>query len=334
MEDPIAFGPGTTLVPSSQAQSVSQQELRPATIVIRDHRIAATNFNLCSEMSLVRDLFVPKKNDTSDRSPVFALARDIIQGSDLAVTSIQLKASNDPSSENPALSLPRFNKQETTFALGSPSVSEVHIHLSAARQGQKVGFSMFESADLLLDDACAPDWIEEMFHHAVALKTLNISIYCYWNETILADKVVAKLRTFRLSDSRLPAEALYSFLSASAQSLAELELRQVTLAAGSTWSEVLSTLATRLVAMTSFSLRVLRDETCGHMPIDWHNLIEGNLEERYRAGLDLVVKGSEGNKRVPEISYRGPHAATVLGIVARCGRQGVINLQPFRSDGA
>lgn len=256
-----------------------QQRLRPETIVIRDYRIAAVNFDLCSEMSVVRNLFVPKAFDRSDQSPVFALARDVIRSSDLAITSIQLKPGTDPSSQGSALSLPRFQNQASTLVLGSPGVSVVRIHLSPAHQGRSFGFSMLKSAELRLDDECAPYWIEQVFCRAVALDALHISIRCQLGTTIPAEKVLMKLRTFSLAHSRVPAEAIYSFLSASAHTLAELELRQVTLAFGFTWSEVLSTLATRLVAMTSFSLQLLREAAEGYMPLDWCDLMEEHLEE-------------------------------------------------------
>ncbi|KAF2209597.1 hypothetical protein CERZMDRAFT_118487 [Cercospora zeae-maydis SCOH1-5] len=304
-----------------------QKLIRPYTILVRDYRIEVANLKFCSEMAIVRDLFKPLGVNLSGRGTALRIARDVVEAGDLAMTSIKWHTPSVPLSESSPLHLPRFAQGDRPVALGSPRVSELRVDLVHDRQGQGTGFSMLQSVDLRLDHESCSYWLDRILHHAGNLEHLSVSFDCpSWNTASCREMVVPKLRRFRLFQAKLPADLLYNFLAASANSLTELELRQVTLSAGSKWSELFSTLATHLSVLESFRLVFLREDSTGRMALDYRELLsEVRLEEQHRAGLEFVVKGPAENRRATRLFYKGPNAAAVLGIVAKHGRPGIVD---------
>lgn len=308
-------------------QNVLRQKLiQPHTILIRDYRTEAANLKFCSEMDIVRDSMKPTGDESSNGITVLTLAREVIEGGDLAMTSIEWHHVDIPFSQSSPLHLPRFAQSGQSIALGSPRVAELQIEFEPEKQGHGTGFTMLRSADLRLDRINCAYWLEQILYHAANLQDLSISIEGFpKHEAISADRVIPKLETLRLSHIKLPADLIYSFLAASANSLTGLHLVQVTLLVGSTWLELLSIIARRLRALESFTLALLREEgSVGDVAVDYRQLLSGdNLEEQYHSGLVLVVKGPAEKKRVTRISYKGPNAAAVLGLVAKHGRPSV-----------
>ncbi|PIA97056.1 hypothetical protein CB0940_06541 [Cercospora beticola] len=310
-------------------QSVLRQKLiQPHTILTRDYRIEAANFKFCSEMDIVQSLLKPTGDESSHGITALNFAREVIEGGDLAMKSIKYSHIGAPFSQSSPLHLPRFAQSGHSFALGSSRVSELRIDFAPDKQGHGTGFTMLRSADLRLDRGNCTYWLEQIFYHAASLRDLNISIERFPGyEAISADRVIPNLESFRLSHTKLPADLICTFLAASANSLTQLHLVQVTLVADSTWLELLSILARRLPALEQFTLGMLGEEgSVGNMAVDYRELLSKvHFEEQYHPGLKLVVKGPAEKKRVARLSYKGPNAAAVLRFVAKHRRLGVPN---------
>ncbi|KAI5360074.1 hypothetical protein Slin15195_G119360 [Septoria linicola] len=325
-------------------------QLRPNTILIMNHRIAATNRTTQTEMSSHIEGLVSAEHNGSYSDAAIAFAADIIRGSNLAVTSIDVATIDIPLAESSlihsvqskgqsdrmVLASPSVTEvciaesslihsvqskgQSDRMVLASPSVTEVCIGLSPSHQGQDMGFALLRTAKLRLGQESCTYWLEKVLYCAVALVALEISIHCPWNMLADTQKVVPKLHSFTVSSTTISAEAICHFLLASGESLIELNFNQVTLVHGSTWLDLLSDLATRFLNLESFSLKILREEKAGHMAIDYSSFDKQHLEEQYRAGIQLVAKGPSHSRRVTRLSYAGPNADKVLRIVARYGR--------------
>lgn len=305
-----------------------ERTLRPENIIIRDYHIAESNLTFCPEMTNARDRLenIIPSSKMPRHGAIVAFATNIMDGADLAITSLTIRRSDGPTTENSAIHSPRFMQSDTTTSLASPMVTEAILGLSIERQGQGVGFSLLRSAALWLGSSdAAIYWLEQLFYHAPALQSLKLSITDPQRTPLDLARVTCRLTDFELSHTAISAEALIAMLASSTATLTCLRLRQVTLEEGSTWRELLSFIASRYPALSFFSLRILR-EFGASMAIDFRALLEkDSVPKKYRLGLDLVPMGPEENRRVTKLSYSGPDASGLLDIISRCGREGIPN---------
>lgn len=250
-----------------------EKRLHPETIKIRDYRSG---------------------NATAGPEPAAALARDILDGANLAVISICI------------------HKE-------SQSVMEATVHLSPQHQGQGVEFSMLSSAELCLASYAESYWSKRLFYHAPNLKDLKLSFDKPWSaqhdSMLSAGRPILKLTQLDFSMSTLPAPIVLTILANSKHSLTSVSFRLTKLSKGSTWRELLSSIGSDFPNLTSFHLKFLSEEESG--AIKFQGLSKDKVEDEYRSGLELFERGPQDNRRISWVRYEGPGAGHVLKAVAQ-----------------
>lgn len=302
---------------------VREKLLRLETIRIRDYRISRENFNLCPEMRRARVLVGDTGSQMIPFSTVGGLARDIVKGTNLAVTSLAIRHVDRLYCEHNVSGLPRF--QESGGSLGNPSVSEAVIGLSPEHQGQKMRFSMLSSAELSLAGEAGIYWMESIFHEAIALKTLTLSLNNTPSPILTSTRAVPKLTEINIPHARVSGQDIIAMLASSKETLTHIRLRQVTLSDDMTWRELLSFIAKEYRALTCFHLFILREKPEMSPPVDFRDVKVNDVPEECRLGLELIEKGPPHNKRVTRLSYNGPNAGKLLEIIASHGKPAIPN---------
>lgn len=302
-----------------------ERKLCPKTIRIRDYRIAQVNLHLSPEMTHVRDLVKDSVQGTSDPGSVAAVARNLVDGAHLAMKSLIIRSASMPLPRSSVIHSSRFKDGLETAVLGEPKISEAVIELSPEYQGRETDFSMLRSAELLLGLEATSYWLEHLFYKATTLSVLALSIKSPWGPCLNAKNVVPRLTDFSLSHTTISAAEILAMIISSKESLKDIRFRQVTLHDGSTWHELLSFIASEQRALSSFSLAVLRENAKGHMAIDFKDMRNDSVIEEYLPGLSLIEKGSSHNRRITTLSYDGPNAGSVLGIISRHAQTGTCN---------
>lgn len=297
--------------------------LSPKTIKIRDYKIAHVNFQFSPEMVCLGDLMKETARDTTDALSVAGLARDVIHGANLAVTSLAIHSASLPLAENSVIHSTSINDRSETSVLEDPRIKEAIIKLSPEYQGQEVKFSILRSAELLLECEATSYWLEQIFYKATMLRTLSLSIKSPWSPTLTERKVVPKLTEFVLSHTTIPAKTIVAMLASSKVSLTKICLRQITLNEGFTWREFLSFIGNEYLELNSFNLAILREKTEGNLAIDFREIKGDNFPEECRPGLKLVEKGPSHNRRITTISYSGANAGYILNIISRHMKAGI-----------
>ena len=260
---------------------LAAQQLRPDWLEIRDKRSVRA---------------------PSDPETAAILARNILDGTDLAVTAFSLRKE-------------------------SPMTTIIAAELSAEHQGQGTGFSILRKADLCLSHNLRADsyWADQILLHAPALKELSLSFWrphLHMPHTppfILDNKAWPALEKLELSMTRLSAPSIMAILSKSEQSLTGISFRLTTLDNNSTWAELLSRIGNEFPHLTWFKLTHLSEGPIGKSQITFLDLDKDSVViEPYKTGLKMLRKGSAGTKRIPAVEYAGPDANHVLRIVAEC----------------
>ncbi|PMD16940.1 hypothetical protein NA56DRAFT_648964 [Hyaloscypha hepaticicola] len=259
---------------------LAAQQLRPDRLEIRDKR----STRACS-----------------DPETAAILARNILDGADLAVTAFILRKE---------------------FAMTTVITAE----LSAEHQGQGTGFSILRKADLCLRQNLNLNsyWADQILLHAPALKELSLSFWkpCHMPHTpafVLENKAWPVLEKLEVCGAMLSAPSIMAILSKSEQSLTGISFRLTTLGKNSTWAELLSRIGNEFPHLTWFKLTYLSEGPTAEFRINFLDLEKDSvISEPYRTGLKMLKKGPAGNKRIPVVEYRGPDATHVLRIVAEC----------------
>jgi hypothetical protein len=299
--------------------------LCPRTIKIRDYQIAEVNFRLAPEMVALRDLIGISAPATAGPGSVAVFAKDVIEGGNLAVTSLAIQHASLPLAASSIIHSARFKDGPQTSVLGDPKIEEAIIELSPESQGKGVGFSILRSAKLLLGNERTSYWLERIFYNATTLTTLDLSIQSPCSFRLDAGSVVPELTDFTLANTTTSAEEIVAMIASSKKRLKNIGFHQVTLYEGSTWSDVLTSISKDHQTLTSITLRVLREKGKGCLAVDFRDMKEAHVPEHCRSGLNLIEKGPSHNRRVTSLSYDGPNAGNVLGIMARHVRVGTLS---------
>lgn len=292
------------------------KRLRPETIKIRDYRIALMNLRWCSETTKTRDYRAGTtiNSDPEPAAAAAALARDIIDGADLAIVSVSMRSVNLPLSDDSILHVPKLAQGQTHMCLSGPRVLDMTISLSPQHQGQGVGFSFLRSAELKV----APYWLEQVLYHAPILEDLNLSLGGSPRDTaVFADIPIPKLKHFELhgTHSAWHAHSILAILANSKHTLTHISLIQVTLNQGSTWRELLSSIGADFHKLTSLHLRFPRQNTVSQAiseAVSFLGFTEDAVAEECRSGLELREKGPPDQRRLTWVLYRGPSAGAVM----------------------
>lgn len=252
---------------------------------------------LCPDRLEIRDKRTARA--PSDPETAAVLARNILDGADLAVTNFVLRKE-------------------------SPMTTIIAAELSAEHQGQGIGFSILRRAELCLSQNLNSYWASQILLHAPALKELSLS---FWQPRhmphippfMLHNTTLPALEKLELSMAMLSAPSIMAILSKSEQSLAGISFRLITLGNNSTWAELLSRICNEFPHLTWFKLTHLSEGPIGQSQITFPGLDRDSaMGEPYKNGLKLLQKGPAGAKRIPGVEYGGPDANHVLRIVAEC----------------
>ncbi|KFY07831.1 hypothetical protein V492_06785 [Pseudogymnoascus sp. VKM F-4246] len=235
---------------------------------------------------------------TSDPEVAATLARNILNGADLAVTTFILRK-------------------------GSPMTTIVTAELSAEHQGQGIGFSILRKADLCLNQNLNSYWADRILLHAPALKELSLYFWqppnlSYNLPIVLEDKICPSLEKLELHSATLSAPTIMAMLGRSTQSLTGISFSMITLNNNSTWAELLSRIGNEFPHLTWFKFFVLSE---GWSRITFLDLEDSVAIEPYKTGLIMPRKPNpDGTKRISRVEYGGPDASHVLRIVAECAK--------------
>ncbi|TVY42248.1 hypothetical protein LSUB1_G004071 [Lachnellula subtilissima] len=263
---------------------LASQQLRPDRLEIRDKR---------SEYAA---------NAPLDPETAAILARNILDGADLAITAVTLRA---------------LSAYETMIA----------TELSVEHQGQGIGFSLVRKADLCFTKILNPYsyWADRILLHGPALKELSLSVSQpsttpHLPPFISNNTVWPALEKFELSMSRLPISTIMAILSNSQQSLTGISFVLMTLGEGPTWADVLSRIANEFPHLTWFELTNISEGHNSERRINFMSLLDKDLmaSEPYKSGLKMKQRGTGDYKHIARVQYEGPSASHVLGIVAEC----------------
>lgn len=250
--------------------------LHPETIKIRDYRGGITEISI---------------------EPTAALLKDILDGANLAVVSIQIKKKIEP-------------------------LVEATVRLSPERQGQNVAFSTLQSTEFCLGSSATSYWSNQFFYHAPVLVNLKLSFDKPWNpqvDSMLSTGApVFKLKQFELSTSILPAHTVLTILAKSKQSLTDLSFSVMKLSRGSNWRELLSTIGSEFSALRSFNLKFLSEDESG--AIKFEGIGKERIDRDYGPGIEIFERGPQDNKRITWVRYKGSCAGSVLQFIASRGR--------------
>ncbi|CZR59407.1 uncharacterized protein PAC_09299 [Phialocephala subalpina] len=237
--------------------------------------------------------------DTSADPEIAAmLARNILDGTDLAVTAFIL----------------RKESAITTI---------ISAELSAEHQGQGKGFSMLRKADICLSYHQNSSYWADQIRLAPALKELSLSFWRSFNKPstgpfILDNRPWPALEKLELCMAALSTPSVMAILSNSEQSLTRISFRLMSLYNNSTWAELLSRIGNEFPHLAWFKLTHLSEGLSRRITfLDLDN--DSVLSEPYKAGVKMLQKpNADGTKRIPMVEYEGPDANHVLRIVAKC----------------
>jgi len=289
---------------------LAEGTLRPENIIIRDYRIASVNFAICPETTRTVDYRVDLKNSPG-REPAAALAKEIVQDLALPITSIEMRAVNYlPPSEDSMLYL--WAKQNENRALGSPEIWDVCIKLlpscedSVATGGP---FSLLQFAELNV----ATYWLEQIRRQAVNLKRLQLDGSGVWDTLPHPSQTsVFQLTDLSISRAAIDADTILSVLANSSDTLTNLCLEWARLKEGSTWANVLPTIADRFSNLTVINVQYLRNGEVGTENSRIVCFEADELDYEWRSSMTLHEKKRLDVKIVVGVSYEGPHVAAVL----------------------
>ncbi|KAL2061844.1 hypothetical protein VTL71DRAFT_7222 [Oculimacula yallundae] len=270
------------------------QQLRPDRLKIRDKR---------SEFE-----FLYKRHEPPDPEVAAILARNILDGADLAVNAI-------------------------TIRLTSAYETMITAEISAEHQGQGVPYSLVRKADLCFTSILNPYsyWADRILLHGPALKELRLS-FSQPGITPRLPSFGYNDTKFELSSSSLRISTIMKILSNSQQSLTGISFWGVKfgpLGEDATWVKVLSRIANEFPRLAWFQLTNLSEGYLASRSVNFLSIMDKDLlaSEPYKSGLEFRERGPDDYSRIPHIVYKGPNASHVLGIIAECA---VAKERPFK----
>lgn len=306
-------------------QMLRDQSLRPRVIRIRDYRIHKGNLELCAETARIKRLFSETTSAAAEPVPLAVLTKDIFESAALGVTSLTMRHVESTYSEQAVIHSAKFLKSHPEgWSVGSAAITEAVIETSAtALERRQSPFSVLTSAELFLGREARSYWLEEVFYRAPMLKNFSLKIDGLLGKDMQEESLDPSLVVPRLTEFALNGPAsmqlVQTMLISSKESLTHVSFRQVYLCCGSTWRELLSFLASECRALTSFTLRIVREESGGGPAVDFREVQYETLPELYRAGLHLDSRGPGLNKRTTRVWYNGDYACEILRILAEYG---------------
>lgn len=265
--------------------------LRPETITIRDFRGG---------------------NVECDTQPCAVLARDLLDGVDMAVKS--------------------FAFRKDTNSYGALDMS---FTLFPEYQGHGYGLSKLQSAQVILTRNVTTYWQDQLctavsgpFYHTIAHARP-------WPDadTPFASGVPApRLSSLALVRMKISPSAVLDLIANSRTSLQTLTIYMVTLVgSNASWTPLLTQIARECSSLSAFNLSLLSVASL-ETPSTKFEISMESFAERDREGMRLSERGSKNRRTVGGVEYTGPNAASLLEIVAR----GAVNwkLVPGTSDAA
>lgn len=174
---------------------LDQRLLQPEMIKVRGYLIEHANFMLCPETTRNRDYRIGYGKPESEFEAVSALARDLTDGLDIAIISVDRQNGALKPSEDSIFKSGKVNTEG--ILVGGPRITEVSICLSPEHQGQGVGLSMLRSALLRTDPYCT----ELVLGSASTLENLEIWSSRPVDRFLITKDPIAKLK--RLSMQHL-----------------------------------------------------------------------------------------------------------------------------------
>ncbi|KAI0471184.1 hypothetical protein F4859DRAFT_484666 [Xylaria cf. heliscus] len=255
---------------------LAAKQLRPDRLEIRDKRTS---------------------REPSDPDTAALLARNILDGADLAITTFSVRKE-------------------------SPMTTIIAAELSTEHQGRGTGFSILREAELCLSQNLNSYWANQILFHAPALKELSLSFWRPHNmphttPLIFENTPLPNLEKLEISKAMLSVQSIMAIMSKSEQSLTGISFRLSTLTNNSTWPELLNRIGNEFPQLAWFKLTHLSEGPIGQSQVTFPGLDKDSvLGEAYRHGLKLLQKGPAGKTRIPGVEYRGPDANHVLRIVA------------------
>ncbi|CRG90358.1 hypothetical protein PISL3812_07402 [Talaromyces islandicus] len=252
---------------------------------------------LCPSRLEIRDKHTTDTYIDPEKAAI--LARDILHGTDLAVTEFMLRKE-------------------------SPARIDISVELSAEHQGQGIGFSMLRKARLYLSQDLYSFLAEDVLLHASALKELTLS-FCqprqmwYTPSFILHNATLPALEKPEISTASLSIPIIMAILSKSKQSLTGFSFRLMSLGKKSTWAELLSRICNEFPHLTWFEIGNLSEKSIRYLQITFPGLDKDSvIGEPYKNGLKVIKRGPASAKRISWVEYVGLDANHVLRIVAEC----------------
>lgn len=285
---------------------LEQRLLQPETLKVRDYLINQGNFMLCPETTRTRDYRIGYGKPESQFEVVSALARDLTDGLDIAIISVDMKTGALKPSDD---SIFKSGKVKTERILvGPPRITEVSIYLCPEYQGQGVGLSMLRSALLHTD----PYWTDLILRSAPELEDLEIWSSRPVDRFLITENRIAKLKRLSMHHLLLDQRTILALLANSKDTLTTLHLGMIVLIGHDSWKDLLSIVGREYPKLTEFRFVVLRQGgPLGHA-VDLIGLNKDQVPEQCRPGLDMPFKGPPENKRLTRITYQEPDAESVL----------------------
>ena len=306
-------------------------QLLPKTIKIRDYDIR--RHNLCYDQSdpeliYAGELVLAKAPSWTSSHSTAVMAKDLVRDAKVSITSFAIAYVDWPMGEIPSeLDTPytidsqlyhgRMIAHSQVNSLGVPLVTEATMVLSPEYEGQETDFSSLRSVELRLEQQDETDyWLEQIFYKAPALQTIKLTLGRSCTFCLAADMVVPALTSFELSRLSTSAEQILAMISHSKKTLTRISLRSISMDEESAWRGLLSSIASEFTALNSFAVTGVFHHGERATRLDFHPAID-HIPQEFRAGLKYREKAPE--KRVTGMSYDGPNATQLLGILSSHG---------------
>ncbi|KAH0158788.1 hypothetical protein KCU67_g7375, partial [Aureobasidium melanogenum] len=296
---------------SSLMMMLEKGLLRPELIKIRDYHIEQANFMLCPEKTRIRDYRIGYGKPESEFEAVSALARDLIDGLDIAIISVDMRNGELKPSDDSIFKSGKVNTEG--ILVDPPRITEVSICVSPEHQGQGVGLPMLHSALLRTD----PYWIDLVLGFASRLDNLEIWGSRPVDRFLITKSQSVKLKRLCTYHLILNQRTVLALLANSKDTLTTLHLGMVVFTDHDSWKDLLSIVGRDYPQLTEFRLGVLRQVGPLSHAVDVFGFNKDQVPEQCRPGLDMPLKGPLENKRLTQIKYQGPDAGSVLTKLAK-----------------
>lgn len=285
---------------------LAEGKLCPENIIIRDYRISSVNFAVCPETTRTVNYRIHLENSPGP-DPAAVLAKEIVCNLALPIASIEMRAVNYlPPSENSMLYLSAKQSSEQR-ALGSPEIWDVCIKLLPSCEDSTTlrgPFSLLQSAELNV----ATYWFEQIQRHAVISKRLQSDGSSAWGRPALSSHTgLSQLTELKISRAAIDADTILSILVNSNDTLTELRFEWVRLKEGSSWANLLPTIADRFPNLTAINIQNPwnGEARTGNSKVICFDGDE--LNDEWRSSMTLHETKRLDLKRVVGVSYEDPH---------------------------